>query len=182
MLPRIGGGRTPRIVLGLAVALLAACGSSSPPAAGASATATLPAPTATGQVAGENPMRIQRIESELAWLRANYEGNVIFLDGPAAGHADYVQFVGNVPGKPLLAEAQCAHQPCGAAGQASLRQLGYDTSASPNPRIGAVPGSDHDVAVLVERTFLEALAAPPTYTLCVQRIAPGASAPGPVAC
>ena len=174
-------GRAARIALVLAAALLAACGSA-PPAAGQSEAAQLPAATPAGQVAGENPMRIQRIESELTWLRANYEGNVIFLDGPDAGRADYVQFVGNVPGKPLLAEAQCAHQPCGATGQAALRQLGYDTSAPPNPRIRAVPGSDHDVAVLVERTFLEALSAPPTYTLCVQRIAPGASAPSPVVC
>jgi hypothetical protein len=180
--PRIRGGRAARIALGLALALLAACGSAPPQGGGESGPPQFPTATPAGQVAGESPTRIQRIETELAWLRSNYEGNVIFLDGQTAGQADYVQFVGNVPGKPLLAEAQCAHQPCDATGQASLRQLGYDTSAAPNPRIRAVPGTDHDVAVLVERTFLEALAAPPTYTLCVQRIAPGGSAPGPVVC
>ena len=132
-----------------------------------------------GQLTPGDPVLImlgeRALPEEAARLRAS-----LGLDQP--WYVQYVQFVGNVPGKPLLAEAQCAHQPCSAAGQASLRQLGYDTRASPNPRIGAVPGSDQDVAVLVERTFLEALAAPPTYTLCVQRIAPGASTPGPVGC
>src|SRR5262245_3679064 len=119
MLPRIRTGWAGPVAPVLAAALLGACGSAPPAAAGQASPAQLPAPTASGQVAGESPMRIQRVESELAWLRANYEGNVIFLDGPVAGHAGYVQFVGNVPGKPLLVEAQCAPQPCSAAGLAS---------------------------------------------------------------
>lgn len=161
----------------IASGALSGCGSSAPsatlrppPLPRASATPS-PSPTpAASPIApptGADPARTARIAQAIATLRGAPRGTTVRLGDSQGAEVRLVASAGSA-GPDVAVSCASACPP-----QAASILVG-DGFAPPPPSspqgpytLGALPGSDAQLAVFVERIFLEALGATPQYTLVV---------------